>query len=189
MRDRALIDRVVEGRPGAFDELYYAYVDAVHRKLVLLVGRGAHVDDLIQDTFLAVHQNIGRFRGDASFRTWLYRIVVNTALQHLRRGRRRSEPVFLGDVLVENLVGENEDGETFAARRESLRVLHTALESLKPKKRIAYLLYEIEGYSLEEIAELTQSNVTTVGSRVRSARHQLKTTLLRFEKRTSEVAR
>src|SRR5688572_19591461 len=91
MRDAELIRRVQEGRPGAFDELYFAYVDRVHRHVFSIVGADAELEDLVQQSFVQVFRHIGGYRGDASFSTWLHRIVVNTALTHLRKRKRREQ--------------------------------------------------------------------------------------------------
>ncbi len=180
MRDMDLITRVQEGRPGAFDELYFAYVDRVHRKLHAVVGPDPEIDDLIQLTFITVHSKIDEFRGACSFATWLHRVALNIALMHLRKRQRwlrfGQEPEALRPVLTP--AGPEAPDEA-ASRREKLEILHGVIGKVKPKKRIVFVLYHVEGHTLEEIAELMDASVNTVASRLRAARKEVRKALER----------
>ncbi|MDF1564479.1 MAG: RNA polymerase sigma factor [Deltaproteobacteria bacterium] len=175
-----LITRVQEGRPGAFDELYYAYVDRVHRKLHAVVGPDPELDDLIQQTFLQIHGKIGEFRGECAFATWLHRVALNVALMHLRKRQRwlrfGQEPESLRPALEPAGPAAPDDA---AGRREKLELLHGIVGEVKPKKRIVFVLYHVEGHTLEEIAELTEASVNTVASRLRAARKEVRRALER----------
>lgn len=172
MRDQGLVERVQARHPGAFEEFYYAYVDRVHRHLYSIVGPDSDLDDLVQQTFVHVHQRIHTFRGESSVTTWLHRVTVNVALDHLRRRRRW----FRLDSVREQLPSpaEPEQPDETADRSHKLRVLHQVLDRLKPKKRLVFVLYEIEGHTLEEIAELVDSSVNTVAARLRAARLEVR---------------
>ncbi len=180
MRDAELIRRVQEGRPGAFDELYFAYVDRVHRHLHSIVGPDGEIEDLVQATFVQVFRHVGGYRGDASFATWLHRIVVNTALGHLRQRKRRAkrQDDAQGSVL-EGLAAEGQSLEERLDLEARRRALYEVLEKLKPKKRVVFVLYEIEGHTLEEIGAITESSMNTVAARLRAARLEVRRLLER----------
>ena len=177
MRDQELIHRVVENRPGAFDELYHAYVDRVHRHLFTIVGPDPDLDDLLQQTFVQVFRSIGAYRFEASFATWLHRVTLNVALGHLRRrsvARRRAAE----ESALAELPSPEQPDEAFS-NREKLVLLHSLLARMHEKKRVAFLLYEVGGHTLEETAELTDAPLPTVAARVRAARQELKKALER----------
>ena len=177
MRDQELIKRVQNNAPGAFDELYFAYIDRIHRHLFSIVGPDPDIDDLIQLTFVQIHRKIHTFKGDSRFSTWLHRVTVNVALSYLRKRSRwlrdRNEDLMLTDHLTQ--VVENPDDKL--NRTQILEILHKVLSQVKPKKRLVFVLYEIEGHTLEEIAEIVESSVNTVAGRLRAARQEVRRTL------------
>ena len=177
MRDQELIKRVQNNAPGAFDELYFAYVDRIHRHLFSIVGPDPDIDDLIQLTFVQIHRKIHTFKGDSRFSTWLHRVTVNVALSYLRKRSRwlrdRNEDLMLTHQLTQ--VVENPDDHL--NRTQILEILHQVLSQIKPKKRLVFVLYEIEGHTLEEIAEIVESSVNTVAGRLRAARQEVRRTL------------
>lgn len=186
MRDQELIKRVIERRPGAFDEFYYAFVDRVHRQLFTIVGPDAEIEDLIQLVFVQVYRRIGSFRGDASIGTWLHRVTVNVALTHLRKRKRWFR--FEGEDRARlPMPSAPEAPDEAFGRREKLQLLHRVLDRVKPKKRIVFLLYEVEGYTLEEISEIVDAPVNTVAARLRAARLEVRRALERRLK-ASEAA-
>lgn len=177
MRDQELIKRVQNNAPGAFDELYFAYIDRIHRHLFSIVGPDPDVDDLIQLTFVQIHRKIHTFKGDSRFSTWLHRVTVNVALSYLRKRSRwlrdRNEDLMLTHQLTQ--VVENPDDKL--NRTQILEILHQVLSQIKPKKQLVFVLYEIEGHTLEEIAEIVESSVNTVAGRLRAARQEVRRTL------------
>lgn len=174
MRDNELIRRVQQGRVGAFDELYYAYVDRVHRQLFAMLGADSELEDMVQQTFVQVHNHIAHFREDAQFSTWLHRITVNVALSHLRKRQRWFRWEKDPDPAPAFVPTSSALPDASLAQTQKLQYLHHLLQDLKPKKRIAYVLYEIEGHSLEEIAQLSDCSLTTVAARLRAARLELR---------------
>lgn len=156
----------------AFEDLYRQHVGRVRRKLGLLLGqrRRADLDDLTQEVFVQVHRHLVAFRGDANFTTWLYRITVNVALMHLRgRGRFSAFLERLGQALrpapatpEERLLGAQRGAQ-------ALRLL----DCLPHEQRAVFVLYEVEGHTLGEIAALTDAPLNTVASRLRAARQRV----------------
>ncbi|MFH1808001.1 MAG: RNA polymerase sigma factor [Pseudomonadota bacterium] len=182
MRNQELVERVQAQLPGAFEEFYYAYVDRVHRHLFSIVGPDSDLDDLVQQTFVLVHQRIHTFRGESSVSTWLHRVTVNVALDHLRRRRRWFRLDSVRDMLP--MPSEPEQPDAMADRGQQIRVLHQVLDRLKPKKRLVFVMYEIEGHTLEEIAEVVDSSVNTVAARLRAARQEVRQAM---ERRLKQV--
>lgn len=170
--DAQLIARFAGGDARAFDELYRRHADLVYRRLTRLIGLDPEREDLVQQIFVEVHRGLPRFRGESAFATWLFRIVVHLAYEHLRRRGRR--PV---QALDEEIVGRLIDGgltpEAHAARRQELEAAQRFLERLTPKKRIAFVLRHVEGLSLEEIGALVDASAAAVGQRVKHAQDEL----------------
>jgi RNA polymerase sigma-70 factor, ECF subfamily len=178
--DLALI--AATGDAAAFAELYERYADRVFARVARLVGPGPDCEDVFQQVFLELHRALPLFRGDAAVSTFLYRITVNVAYDHLRRRGRRSgvhDPTAL-DALIDG----DASPEERAHRREELGQILALLERIKPKKRIAFVLVAVEGLSLAEAAELVGAPPDTVKQRVLHARRELVAMIGRAEQRT-----
>jgi len=149
--------------------LYEASHQNVYRLMVRMVGL-QDASDLTQQVFLQVFRKIGQYSGRAQFGTWIYRVAINEALQHLRRSKRtrlrrlEQEPMDRSPDSYRN-VGDKE-------------LLEQALEQLDPELRSAFLLREVEGLSYKEIAEALQIPEGTVGSRLNRVRRELKQHLI-----------
>jgi RNA polymerase sigma-70 factor (ECF subfamily) len=181
--DAALVRAIRDGDRGAFDELYRRHVDAVHRRLTRLVGPDPERDDLVQHVFLAVFRSLPRFRGDAAFTTFLHRVVVNVACDHLRR-RRRAPLAIPPETLA--LLPSGASPESDARQRQGLERAMALLARIKPKKRVAFVLRVVEGLSLEEIGSLVGASPAAVGQRVRHAQRELLAMVERGARRGKE---
>ena len=169
--DAALIQQTIAGERRAFDRLHERYVDEVWRRLTRLVGPDPEREDLTQQVFLEIFRGLARFRGDATFRTYLHRVVVYIACDYL--GRRRRRPVQMDAEFIDGFGSSDASPEARAEQRERLTLIWEGLERVKPKKRVAFLLRVVEGLSLEEIGELVGARVTTVAKRVKHAEEEL----------------
>ncbi len=172
-----VVERCQKGDPDAFKELFERHVNGVHRHLLLLLGPDDDVDDLVQLVFLNVFQSIRKFRGSSAFSTWLFRITINVARQEIRGKMRRRR---LGAVVKE--VTEVQEGTSVRTPERDLSNLQQVygyLDRLSSKKRETFILYTYEGYSLQEIAELLDSSVSTVGSRLQAARKEIMSFLVK----------
>ena len=166
-----IVDRAKLGDPHAFKQLFDRHIAGVHRHLSLLIGPGEDVDDLVQLVFLNVFQSIGRFQGKSAFSTWLFRITINVARQEIRvRGRQRRLSGAINDV--SKVTGEA-SGKTPEGAMSTWQQIYGILDRLSPKKRETFILYMYEGYSLEEIAKLLGSSVSTIGSRLQAGRKEI----------------
>jgi RNA polymerase sigma-70 factor (ECF subfamily) len=172
--DANLVAAAARGDRGAFAELYRRHLDSVYARLTRVIGPAAERDDLVQQIFLDVYRALARFRGDAAFTTFLHRIVLNVACEHLerrRRGHGRNEP--LEARQVETLIAPGASPEQRARQREELSRLFALLEGLSPKRRAAFVLVAIECMPLEEAAALLDANPAAIKQRVLEARREL----------------
>jgi RNA polymerase sigma-70 factor (ECF subfamily) len=168
----ALVDRARRQDPVAFRELFQRHVRAVHRVCTRIYGSSPDVEDIVQTAFVEAFRSLGDFRGDALFSTWLTRIAVRVALRAVRK--RPANSVSL-DLVFERAV-DAPGPERLAAAREGLGVLERLLGELRPKRRAAFVLTVLEGYSMEEVGAMLGASTTAVKVRVHDARRQ-------FEKR------
>jgi RNA polymerase sigma-70 factor (ECF subfamily) len=166
-----IVARCKQGDAAAFRELFERHVSGVYRHLKLLIGPNEDVDDLVQLVFLNVFQSIKRFKGDSAFSTWLFRITINVARQEIRvRGRQRRLSTAVVDVGKVTSTSVRQTPESRVANWEHI---YEVLDRLTPKKRETFILYMYEGYSLEEIARLLGSSVSTIGSRLQAGRREI----------------
>jgi RNA polymerase sigma-70 factor (ECF subfamily) len=170
--DDALIAAARRGDGAAFARLFRRHADAVRTRITRLVGPVAERDDLVQKVFIAFHRRLHVYRSEAKLSTYLHRIAVNAAYDHLRwrhRAAENEEP-FDAVALVEQLGPALED--QVAARADLARLL-ALLDQVSPKKRIAFVLVAVEGCSLAEAAELIGDRVGAVKQRALYARREL----------------
>ncbi len=139
------------------------------------------LEDASQEVFLVVFRKLGEFEGRSSLRTWLYRICVNVADQIRRSHRRQRE--LLGKEPAETAVAATQ-AETMAASRLRER-LDKALAELDEGKRSVFVLFEIEGLPMTEVAEATGSSLSTAYSRLYAAREQVERALRRAQRESS----
>lgn len=165
------VARARAGDRDAFAALYHQHVDRVYARLTRLVGPVPERDDLLQQTFLQVHRGLPRFRGDASVATFIHRIAVNVALDHLRAGRRR--PLDLDDAAVTAMAAAAPDPAARAASRQDLTRVFALLGELTPEQRVAFVLVAIEGLTAREAGELLGASPDAVKQRALAARRAL----------------
>jgi len=178
LSDRELVERVQAGDKQAFDVLVLRY----QHKLLKLIGRYVRepqeASDVAQEAFIKAYRAIPRFRGESSFYTWLYRIGVNTAKNHLvAQGRRPPDTdVDAQDAErygVESTLRDQDTPEAEAYRDEVERTVVDAIAELPEELRTAVTLRELEGMSYQEIAQVMDCPVGTVRSRIFRAREAI----------------
>lgn len=151
-----------------FERTYTAYFHQVCRWLRAFGCPMAEVDDLAQETFLVVRRKLDGFDGQ-NLAGWLYRIAQRTASDHRRRAWFRRLLSRSGEEPDSLSAGKGDPLQSLERRRAE-RVLQRALERMSPKRRVAFYLFEVEGYSGEEIAHLEDVPVNTVYTRIHHAR-------------------
>ena len=157
------------GDPIAQRRLYESAHQNIYRLMVRMVGL-QDAADMTQQVFLQAFRRLDQFSGRSQFGTWIYRVAVNEALQHLRRSRRSR----VGILEHEPMDSSPDSNENFGDKE----LLEKALARLDPVLRSAFMLREIEGLSYSEIAEALQIPEGTVGSRLNRARQELKRHLI-----------
>ncbi|SDZ87905.1 RNA polymerase sigma factor RpoE [Microbulbifer marinus] len=180
--DRQLVERVQKGDKRAFDLLVLKY----QHKIVAVVSRfikdHSEVQDVTQEAFIKAYRALANFRGDSAFYTWMYRIAINTAKNHLVSRSRRppSSDVDLDDAEFysgADLLRDNETPENQLFRDQLEAAVHEAIRALPEDLRSAVTLRELEGLSYEEIAEVMGCPVGTVRSRIFRAREAIDRTV------------
>lgn len=185
--DGELVGAAVAGGEAAFAALYARYADRVFARLTLLIGPRADREDLVQQVFLRLHCALPRFRGDSSLPTFLYRITLHVAFDHLRhRGRR---PVVDDPEALDAMVDGDPTPEDRIRRRQELRQVFALLEQIAPNKRRAFELVAVNGMSLRDAADLVDSNAEAVKQRVLHARHELVALIKAVDARDARASR
>lgn len=176
--DRALVERVQKGDNRAFDLLVRKY----QHKLVGVISRyindWSECQDVAQEAFLRAYRALGSFRGDAQFYTWLHRIAVNTAKNHLVANGRRppTDDIDVADAEQYDSgirLRDNDTPERELMRQQMEQTVMRAVEALPEELRTAITLREVEGLSYEEIAARMECPIGTVRSRIFRAREAI----------------
>lgn len=184
--DLVLIAKVREGDVSAFDRLTRKYRERLFGVLYNLTSNREDAADLTQDSFIKAFQNIHKFKGKSAFYTWLYRIGVNTALAHLKKRKVRQFFSFeqmddkAAEAEVLERISQPSNQDKAALINELQEKLNEALQSLSLKHRTVVVLFEIEGLSHQEIAEITKTTEGTVRSRLHYAKQQLQSILQKY---------
>ena len=173
--DKKLVERVQKGDKGAFDLLVLKYQHKIVNLIMRYVRDPELALDIAQEAFIKAYRALPRFRGDSAFYTWMYRIAVNTAKNHLAAQRRRPMDVELDLQDPEQYdlhakLKETDTPEGVALGNELKETVERAIAALPEDLRTAIILRELEGMSYEEIAQTMDCPVGTVRSRIFRAR-------------------
>jgi RNA polymerase sigma-70 factor (ECF subfamily) len=172
--DPAVVAGCRAGDAASLDAFFRTHVSYIERVIARLTGPTPDLEDMVQTTFIQAIQSFSRYRGEASLKTWVTRIAVHVALHQLRaRGVRRTVPLELVPDADEPHDDRRPAADTEAANRELAQRLHELLDRVAPKKRVAFLLYTVEDYSIEEVAALTGASKAATKSRIWFARREL----------------
>lgn len=178
--DAELVKRLQAGDQAAFRKLFERYQRRAYAVAFGVVKNQHDALDVVQEAFIKVHKHIGTFQGTSSFYTWLYRIVMNLAIDHVRRRRKitefddtiKKDDVVVGDgSMVPRVVNENPSKNV--VRQELSVKLEAALDTLPPYHRAVILLREVEGLSYEEMAKILKVPKGTIMSRLFHARRKM----------------
>lgn len=174
--DQQLVERVQSGDKHAFDLLVSKYQRKLGRLISRFVRDSAEAEDVTQDAFIKAYRALPSFRGESAFYTWLYRIGINTAKNHLLATKRRAptNTPFDADEAESfeeaSLLREVSTPENELMSKQVVDVVQSSLQQLPEDLRSALTLREIEGLSYEEIASVMNCPVGTVRSRIFRAR-------------------
>lgn len=187
--DTTLIREAQRGDTAAFEELVRRYDRPVLRLALHLSGSEEDAQDIYQEAFLRAYRNLPSFRFECSFYTWIYRIVTNLCLDHLRKKRLRSQNVTVvisedgREEEVVTLVPDNTPGgspERSLRARELGRCIFQALEKLSPRERMVFELRHYHGLKLRTVAGIFQTTEGTAKNTLFRATQKLRTQLAQY---------
>jgi len=174
---RQLLERCRMKDADAYTELYARYNRRVFNTAYRILGEEASAEDALQETMLNVYRGLSRFRGDSQISTWISRITVNVCLGILRKSRSRpTEELDEGiarDIPVEST--PDNDPLEYAERAEIRSAIEGTFRRMTAKQAVVVRLHDMEGHTIEEIAELVDCPAGTVKSRLFYGRQEFKT--------------
>lgn len=176
--DQALVERVQRGDKSAFDVLVIKYQSRIVKLVTRYIHDPVEALDLAQEAFIKAYRALHNFRGDSAFYTWLYRIAINTAKNHVVAQSRRPPQDDVEASEAEYYEGDSALKDTSTPERIVLRdemekIIFKAIEGLPEDLRTAITLRELEDLSYEEIAEAMDCPIGTVRSRIFRAREAI----------------
>ena len=186
--DEAVLRMLQEEHPDAARRLVDVYGERIYGLSLRILESEADAREAVQETFLTVWRKWRSFKGKSKFSSWIYRVAANNAYMKLRRRRRRRDDLSLdqpvhgsdSDLLLGDSVPASGLGPAELLERDETRALvNRAIESLSPTYRTAYMLKDVEGMSLKDIAEALELSEAAVKSRVHRARLIIRDRLLR----------
>lgn len=167
--DRELVAQCIAGDRKSQRRLFDREKRRVHATLFRVLGSNQHVDDLLQEVFLAVFRGLPTFRGESALSTWIDRCTVRIAFAHVRAKRGRSHL----ELVAEDVPGDTPSPERRALAREAAGHLYDVLEAIEPKQRLAFSLHAIDDRPIVEVADLMEATVMATKARVWRARRYL----------------
>ncbi len=181
--DWELVQRAQQGDREAFRELVERYQRKIAALALGMLRSREDALDIVQETFTKAYQGLDRFKGDAAFYTWVYRIAYNLCVDHQRRGAKQPQLSLDADEPGHTPVTTVPDGprpdQPFDRARDAeiAQRVQAAIRELTPDHRAVILLRELEGLSYEEISQVLECPKGTVMSRLHYARRQLQSRL------------
>ena len=180
--EQALVQRARQGDEGAFAALVEQNQGRIYHLALRMTGNPDDAAELCQEAFLNAWKGLGKFQGESSFSTWLYRLTSNACVDLLRReGRHRGAagPSLNDEESDLHLPDDAPGPQEQAERRELREQIETALQALTPEHRQVLVLREMHQLSYDEIAQVLKLDVGTVKSRINRGRKQLRNFLLK----------
>ena len=171
--DSLLIQRAQKGDTGAFNFLMTKYYPRVYASLFTFTKSKEDSEDLSQQTFIKVWEKINSFRGDSAFFTWVYRIAINLAKNHVVSSNYKKDKVNISADAIEMDFASHANPETDLMHSQSLNNVRSFINGLPESLRTAFTLRESDGLSYEEISLITDTPIGTVRSRIFRARESV----------------
>ena len=162
--EKTLVDRSIRGDHRAQLRLYRKYVRAMYNVAIRMVANKMDAEDIIQDSFVKVFQNLRHFQGDSTLGVWIKRIVINTSLNFIQKNKKINH--------VDINLNREQKGATLEEvdKAEQVRAIHEAIKRLPEGSRIIFTLYLLEGYQHQEIAQILGISESTSKSQYQRAR-------------------
>ena len=171
--DSLLVEKAKEGNEGAFNFLMNKYYPRVYASLFSFTKSKEDSEDLAQQTFVKVWQQIQSFRGDSAFFTWVYRIAINLAKNYVASSGYKKQKVNSSIDQLEIDISSNENIESMLIHSQSIEDIRDFINTMPEALKTAFTLRESEGKSYEEISIITETPIGTVRSRIFRARESI----------------
>src|SRR3954447_14074597 len=171
--DLLLARLAAAGRADAWEELLALYGERIYNLAFHFAGAAADAEDLTQEIFLRLYQNLRLYRGDVPLAAWALRLSRNLCIDHYRRARRERRADGVSDEVLAQMPAGGDDPQTQAQRRQQLRTVYRELEAMSEDLAEVVLLRDLQGWSQEETAAWLEVPVGTVKSRLHRGRIEL----------------
>jgi len=171
--DSVLIKKAKNGNEGAFSILVNKYYPRVYASLFSFTKSKEDSEDLSQQTFIKVWQQLNSFRGESAFFTWVYRIAINLAKNYVSSAAYKKQKISSSIEFLELDVTSFEDLESVIIHDQSLREINDFIITMPESLKTAFTMREVEGKSYDEISEITKTPIGTVRSRIFRARESI----------------
>jgi len=177
--EKKLITELTAGSEIAFRDLVDSFKDRVYNSSLGILQNAEDAEDISQEVFIEVFNSIGKFRGDSSLSTWIYRITITKSLDLIRKKKRKKRFAFItslfgdGEKNLKELSDFNHPGVE-AENKELSAILFKAVRKLPENQKIAFTLNKVEGLSYKEISEVMNVSVSSIESLLHRARNNLK---------------
>ncbi|NIA31345.1 MAG: sigma-70 family RNA polymerase sigma factor [Actinobacteria bacterium] len=184
--EKELVEKAIAGDKHALSDIVAQNEQLVYNTALRLLANPEEAECVLQETFLKVFQAIPQFKGESSISTWIYRIATNFALMRLRNkkknfGSLEGKEDQVNKSTLESFNRQVGNNPLRAVMNDELRgAMDIAISELPPKFRSVFILKDVEGYSLKEIAEMTQLSLAAVKSNLRRARLFLRNRLVEY---------
>ncbi|MCD6221215.1 sigma-70 family RNA polymerase sigma factor [bacterium] len=188
MSEQQLVERAKNGDTKAFEELMKRTQTNIYNLGLRLLGNKEDAADLMQETYIKAYENLDRFEGRSSFSTWLYRIATNNALMKLRKEKNKKVSIDelkkFGDKSYKIEISDwSENPSSYFKSAELKEVLQKAIDSLPPKYKSVFILHDVEGLPLTEVAQILSLSVPAVKTRVHRSRMYLREKISEYIKK------
>ena len=184
--DSDLVSSFKNGNSAAFERIVIKYQDRIFNLCYRFLGNMQEAEDAAQDVFVKVFKGLKRFRSESSLYTWIYRITINTCknriksldYRRLKKNIELADETFTANSSGAAVVKSNGDPSQLVERKERMSQIQTALDMLPPDQKAVIVLRDIEGFSYDEISDITGHKLGTVKSKLSRARNDLKNRLM-----------
>lgn len=174
MSDSQLIKDIVNGSQKAFVDMYQMYSTNVYNTAISYAKNEADAEEITQDVFLKIHKNAKSFKGNSSLSTWIYRITINTALNHVKKQKRLT---LFKNNLAETETTDFEHPGVILENKEKSKTLFKAIDCLPESQKTAFILSYIEGLPRQEVADVMENSLKAVESLLQRAKKNMRVEL------------
>ena len=169
---RDILNQAIDGDIEAFEEIYKLISGFVYSVAFRIANNKSDAEEVTQDVFVQIFKNLKNFKFKSSFKTWVYRVTFNTAINKYRQAQREKNHKQEYETIAINESSYKKSAE-FIDQENAEKTINHLLSKLNPDEKASILLREIEGLSYKEIAEVLKLNINTVRSRLKRARESM----------------